>query len=122
MASFPYWYHDKLSLTANASGSIVVSAGIGESLVLKNLRFTSTGAFSITDIRDSAGRRYSNCSASEPILSTSLLKAGTANFGIFEFPTGLVVNPNTTLYFDVLDTSGSTNALDFYFECERIVP
>lgn len=111
MPERPFHFVDKVILAANSTGSLSFAVSAGEQFYGKRLWIVSTAAFSIQDIRDNAGRRYSNCSAAEPILSTMLDIPQTVGQGMLWFGVELHIEPSGIVYFDLLDTSGAPNTV-----------
>ena len=101
---------DEKSLSANGSDSLGIDVAAGKTFVINRITFDSTGAFKITDIRDTAtGYHYISGD-----LHSSLLK-NKANANVIEIDPPITVSGSTTLIFDITDTSGSTNAIKMAF-------
>lgn len=111
MPERPFWFSAKVVLVANSTGSLIWSISAGEEFFGRKIWLVSTAAFSIEDIRDNAGRRYSNCSAADPILSTMLNKPQVVGEGLLWFVGDIHMEPSGILYFDLKDTSGSGNTV-----------
>ncbi len=111
MPERPFWHSDVVVLAANSTGTLQFKESASEEFFGRELWIVSTGAFSITDIRDNAGLRYSNCSNAEPILSTMLDKPQTAGWGIKVFPDEMHIPPSGEFYIDLLDTSTAENTV-----------
>lgn len=111
MPERPFLFSDVIVLAANSTGSLQFQVPAGETFKGKELWIVSTGAFSIEDIRDNSGQRFSNCSAAEPILSTMLDKPQTVGQGILAFPVPLDIEPSGIFYIDLKDTSGAPNTV-----------
>lgn len=111
MPERPFWLIDKVVLAANSTGSLAYQVSAGEEFFGKKLWIVSTAAFSIEDVRDNSGRRYSNCSASDPILSTMLDKPQTTGQGLLWFGVELHMEPSAIFYIDLKDTSGAQNTV-----------
>lgn len=109
-------------LTANGTGSLSYQAGNGEQMQIQNFNFIATGAFSIVGIRDSDGTPLSNCSASNPILSTMVQNSANANRSIDRFLEKLLIDSGKFIIIDLLDTSGAGNTVRFLFEGLRTTP
>ena len=112
----PYWFVDKVTLGANATGTAEFRVDEGTAFKAKKLWIVSTGAFDITGIRDNRGNHYTNASSTEPIPSTALNKPQTAGEGVGEFPLELELAGGDVLYIDFKDTSGSSNTLNIILE------
>lgn len=111
MPERPFFFNDKVVLAANSTGSLIYQISAAEEFFGKKIWIVSTAAFSIEDIRDNAGRRYSNCSAADPILSTMLNKPQATGEGLLWFGVDLHMEPSGIFYIDLKDTSGSTNTV-----------
>ena len=111
MPERPFWFSAKAVLAANSTGSLIWTISAAEEFFGRKIWLVSTGAFSIEDIRDNAGRRYSNCSAADPILSTMLNKPQIVGEGLLWFVGDLHMDPSGILYFDLKDTSTATNTV-----------
>jgi hypothetical protein len=113
MAARSFIYTDSVSVSGNASGTIVIAQGATEKGEIRSIIFDSTGAFQIEEIRDSSGTPYTNASSADPIPST-LLKASTnMTTGKIDLPVPIALSPNLILYITVKDTSGSSNTIRF---------
>lgn len=99
--------------TCNANGTVTLSyqASNQERFEFSEIIQDSTGIFDITDIRDSSGRHYTNASASNPIDSTFIQDTDNEYNSISVLPIPLVLDKGKTLYFDVKDTSTSSNVI-----------
>lgn len=111
MATRPFFLQLTKVLTANASGTPSFLAPPDETYTFNQIRLISTGAFDITDIKDSAGKHYTNASVSEPIKSTHFQSGASPNIGFQELAADLVLKGNLALYFDLKDTSGAGNTI-----------
>lgn len=115
MAQYPYQLVLSSTLAALATGTMNYPIPNNEGLQLGQLYFVSTGAFSITDIRDSAGKHYTNASPSNPIPSTLLQNAQTAYESLRNLPIPIVIEGGKTLYVDIVDTSNAPNTVKLLF-------
>lgn len=111
MPERPFWHTQVVVLAANSTGTLQFKESAGEEFFGDEVWLVSTGAFSIEDIRDNAGLRYSNCSSPKPILSTMLDKPQTAGQGILKFPGKIHIPPSGELYIDLKDTSTAENTV-----------
>jgi hypothetical protein len=116
MPDIPYIAHDTVALAASSTGSAIFSCGLSEQLRIKRLWITSTAAFELYDIRDSAGFHYTNASESEAIPSAALMKPQTVGSGVGIFEVELVVGANVTLYIDLKDVSAAPNTIKIQLE------
>lgn len=112
MATFPFFLQFQYVLTANGTGTVQYPVPPNEKLELSELRFVSTGAFSVTDIRDSTGKHFTNASSAVPILSTLLQNAQNGYISAKDFDVPLEVGGNVTFYMDLKDTSGAGNTVN----------
>ena len=112
MAQIPFAV--PLSATLAANGSIDLSYQIPNTWKLHvNKWFQhSTGAFSIYDIRDSTGKRYTNASVTVPILNTFIQDPTTQNRGFKDWSLEFYIDGNLTFSISVKDTTGSTNTIN----------
>ena len=95
---------DEVSLSGNGSDSLGIDISAGKTFTISKITFDSTGAFKITDVRDSAtGYHYISGS-----LHSTLLK-NLANANVVEIDPPIVVAGASTLVFDVIDESGAAN-------------
>lgn len=109
MAEIPFLMLLDVTLTANGTGTGTYTVPQNESLELKQWGFSSTGAFEITDIRDSAGRHYTNASATSAIPSAVLPSGANNNNSIKDFPIPLEMKGGIIFYVDFKDTSAAGN-------------
>lgn len=92
----------------------------GQEYIFEDIVHVSTGIFDLIDIVDSDGWRYTNAIQSSGLKNT-LLKDGADDFhGINPFNTPIVIGGGKTLYFEVLDTSTSSNTINFALSGTRI--
>lgn len=105
---------------ASSTGTASYLVPEGESYRFKDWRWTSTGAFTLTGIRDSNGQFYSNASPAVGILSTHLQSPASANIGIQGFGMPLELKGSVQLLFDFLDTSGAGNTIRATIIAERV--
>ena len=97
---------ETLSLSANSSGTASFSVPEGKKWEISKLTWSSTGAFKITDIRDTAVGYHYN---SNDLPSVTLKNRNTGN--IVEFEPKPVCTGATRLVFEVTDTSGAANTV-----------
>jgi len=95
------------SLSANGTGTISIDVSAGRVFRAKKVTFNSTGAFSITEIKDSAANF--NYVAGE-LKSTTLKNKANAN--VFELDPPIEITGDSSLVFNLKDTSGSSNTID----------
>lgn len=84
-----------------------------EDFEIEEIRFIADAAFSVTDISDSGGIRYSNATSSNPIPSTLLQNAANDFLSFGKFTVPLLVRGSMYIQFNLLDTSGTTNDVWF---------
>jgi hypothetical protein len=111
MATIPYLLQMQVVLAGNGAGSLSFTVPNNEKLTLEDWIFSSTGVFSITGIRITGGNNISNAGANLAIPSSHLQLTGTNNNGIKKFPIPLVLEGGSTLYIDLVDTSGAGNTV-----------
>lgn len=119
MALIPFTLILQAVLTNGGTATVSYPVPPGETLLIKDMVFASTGAFNIYGIRDSSGRNYTNASLSVEIPSTVLASGANNNNHIPPFDIPLIVEGSTTIYFDLEDTSGAGNTVDLVFTCHR---
>ena len=120
MASeFPYILTLQAVLTASATATLSYPMPNNETLELNSIRFVSTGGFSITDIRDSSGKHYTNASPAAPILSTALQDARNNFDSLERFEVPIVQDGGKTFYIDIIDTSGAGNTVRLFLTGKR---
>jgi len=95
------------SLSANGSGTIPIDISAGRTFIIKRITFNSTGAFSITEIKDTAAN-YNYVSGT---LKSTCLK-NKANAQVFEVDPPIEITGDSDLVFNITDTSGSSNTVD----------
>ena len=115
----PFFALFRFSLAGNAQGTAQYTVPVGEQLTLKDMVFSSTGAFSITNIRDASGKSYTNASPTTPIPSTIFPSGGNNNNSIKGFDPELVIEGGNILYIDVVDSSGSANTINIVFSGQK---
>lgn len=122
MSEFPYLLQLAAVLTNGGTGTVSYTVPANEELDLFQLFAVATGAFSITDVRDSAGNHYTNAAAANPIPST-LLSTPTNNYNVFQdFPVPIHIEGAKIIYIDVIDTSGAGNTVRMMLPGKRTTP
>ena len=95
------------TLSANGTGTIYFDVSSGRVFRVKRVTFNSTGSFSITEIKDTAANY--NYVAGE--LKSTVLK-NKANANVFELDPPIEITGDSSLVFNLKDTSGSSNTVD----------
>ncbi len=95
------------TLSANGSGTISIDVSAGRTFVINRITFNSTGTFNITEIKDTA-ENYNYVTGS---LKSATLK-NKANANVIEIDPPITVTGDSSLVFNITDTSGSTNTVD----------
>lgn len=111
----------KTALLANSTATVSYAVPPAEDLYLEDMRVASTGAFSITNIRNSNGRPYTNASSATTIPSTLLAFGNTNTQGFTEFSVPLLIAGSETILFDLIDTSGAGNSVSILISCNRLI-
>lgn len=109
----PYLLAISATLNANGTGTLQYTVPPNEKLMVDELYFVSTGAFSITDIRVSGGHVITNAGANNPIPSTMLGLSSNENNTLQKLKLPITLNGGQVLYIDLLDTSGAGNTVRF---------
>jgi len=119
---FPYLLYLEQVLTSGGTGSVSYTVPANEKLELHELYVASTGAFEITDIRDSSGKHYTNASLAFGIPS-SLLSRASNNYNVFKvFPVPVLLDGALIIYWDLFDTSGAGNTVGLLIPGIRFTP
>jgi hypothetical protein len=122
MAEFPYLLYLEQVLTAGGVGTPSYTVPANEKLEISQLFVASTGTFEITDLRDSAGKHYTNASLSTGIQSGLLARAAN-NYNVFiDFPVPIILEGALIIYVDLFDTSGAGNTIGLLLPGKRITP
>lgn len=121
MAVRPFWFCDTVELLAGGSGTAVFRVSAGETARFKKLRYSSTGTFRLTSIRDSTAKQYSDTSISDPIVSDVLARGQVDGNPLDEFSPPIELKGDINLLFDLQDTSGSANTVRLYIIGEKEV-
>lgn len=111
MANIPFLIVMQEALAANATGTLSYQVATNEEFTIKEWRQVSTGSFNIRRIYDSRGFNYSNATANEAISQAFMADAADQNNGLKTPPLDLVITGGSTIYFDVIDTSGAPNTV-----------
>lgn len=98
-------------LGALGQDTLQYSPGPTETFYIKEWRFISTGTFNIIDVRNSEQFKYTQCSVTNPILSTMVQNPTNAFLAFKEFDPPLMIEPSQTFSVDVVDTSGAGNTV-----------
>lgn len=119
MATIPFLLQGRVVLTALGTGTFQYPVPQGEKVRIRDLVYSSTGTFGVTDIRTSDGRHYTNASGSAPIPS-AVLANGANNFNnVRDFEPDLAVEGGSILYIDLVDTSNAGNTVNLTMNSER---
>ncbi len=119
MADRSYMLILQLVLAANGTGTLQFPMPQGEFLELDQMVFSSTGAFAITDIRDSSGNHFTNASVAVALPSTVLASGANNNNALKDFFKNIFIDGGNILYVDVKDTSGAGNTVNLAFMGRR---
>lgn len=107
-------------LTALAAGGLQYSVSQGEDFEIDEIYFSSTGAFSITDFKDSTGWRYSNASPTNPLTSALMQNAANSNNSWRKFTPPMIIKGSTALELSVVDTSNAGNTIRVLLSGRRV--
>ena len=107
------------TLTADGTGTASYSVSNQEHFEVERIMFASTGAFSLTGIRDNAGNIYSNIDSTDPLPSTLLSSGANGNNHIGDFPTPIIVQGGGQVSIDLLDTSSAGNTVRIFLIGKR---
>lgn len=119
MPTHPFLLVMNVVLNSNGTGTMTYAVPPAEDLYIRDLAFVSSGAFSITNIRNSNGRIYSNTSTNNPIVSTMLANGNTNVQRFSEFDEPLVIMGSESIIIDFADTSGASNTVRVLMNCTR---
>src|SRR6185369_2287756 len=115
MTEIPYLLLAKVTLASNGQGTFTYPVPQGQTLTLREMYFSSTGAFSVIGLYDANGINYSNVSSSAGIPSTVLASGANNNNALKDLIPDLVVVGGNQINLLLLDTSGSGNTVNFVF-------
>lgn len=119
MANIPFLVVLQEAAAANSTATLSYQVATNEEFTVKEWRQVSTGAFSIRRIYDSRGFNYSNANTSEPLVQFFISDAADQNNGLKNPPMDLVIPGGSTIYFDVIDTSGAPNTITLVLSAIR---
>lgn len=112
MADRLFWATVRFSLTGNGQATLGYDVSAGQEFEIHRLAHVSTGAFSILDIADQRGNRFTNASSSQPLSQNIIPDLDTDNNNPMTLPEPLRIQGNNGLNLTLLDTSGSSNTVD----------
>lgn len=107
----PYTFPRQVILTANNSGNIIIINSLSLTFRAHRWIWKSTGIFNLVDISINNSTHLTDASVSNPINSAFLQQQASPNFNWDRFEIELIVNPQETLQFAVVDTSGAGNTV-----------
>lgn len=113
MSEYPFHQLQTITLAGNGTGTILTTVSQNESFEIEEIMVVSTGAFSITGIRDTSNIQYSNAASGLTIPSTLMVDAATDFSNTLKFNPGLLIEKGRQLAIDLVDTSGSSNTVKF---------
>ncbi len=119
MATRPYLLLLQSIMAGNGTGTVSYPVPSGEYLTVEQLVFQSTGAFWITDIRDSEGNHYTNASQAVGIPSAVLASSANNNNAVEVLAEPLAIQGGGILYIDLLEKSGSGNTVTLLLSGHR---
>lgn len=107
----PYLLLAPVTLAANGQNTFNYPVPQGQKLYIKQLFFTSTGAFKLVGLSDAAGTNYTNVTPASGIPSTLLASGSNNNNAVIDFEPELIIEGGNQLNITLLDTSNSTNTV-----------
>lgn len=122
MAEQPYILIEQAVLTGNGTGTVSYTVSNQERLRIYEIFQQATGAFNITDIRDSTGNHFTNASANVEIPSILIASGANGYNHLGKFPIPIELAGGVTIYIDLEDTSGSGNTIDIIAMCVQDYP
>lgn len=109
MAFRPYFLLGYESVAGSATETLTIEIGATEHFVASAIRIKSTGAFDLVKLTDQGGMPYTNATSTK-MIDSDLLTAATKNrYHEIVLPTPWDLKPETTLSFEITDTSATTN-------------
>lgn len=115
----PLYLYNRVTLGANGRGTITLQGGEGETFTLNKVFFNSTGAFRVIRFRTSSGSEYISDQNGNGIPSTFFSGNSQPLEGVSTLPVPVDIAPAELLYFEVQDSSGSTNTVDVLLVGQR---
>jgi hypothetical protein len=116
MASYPYVVQRAVVIAAAGGvGSCQIPVPTQQSIIIKQMIWTSTGIWGLFEISNSNGRKYTDCSQAVSIPSTSFQNGGSPNIGVLVWPYEIDLVGNDILNFSFLNTSGGANTIQLTF-------
>lgn len=119
MATFPFFDVLNVTLASGGTATVTVSVPAGEVRTVYGLRIKSAGAFSITGIRDSRGRTYTNAAGGNRMPDEFFANVADGYNGLLEFRIPITLQGNIDFMLDLVDTSASSNALTIVTDTVR---
>ncbi len=119
MPTRPFWFTDTIALGASAAGDAILTVSSGETGRIRRILFESTGAFSITGLKDATGLAFSDARASDPIPSAALVIDQLDLAGVQHFDPPLELEGPNQLTLSLLDTSAAPNTVRVIAEGEK---
>lgn len=98
-------------LTSGAQGSLFYTVPNTEKISISKLIFSSTGAWSLLDFRDTTGKHYTNAGSSNPVPSAVFPSGANNNNALWDFGIDLELAPGVGFTIDIIDTSGAGNTV-----------
>jgi len=117
----PYLLYLETALTSNGTATLSYSVPPSEDLSIVEFTFSSTGAFGITNLRNSNGRIYSNTSSAKYIPSAHLALGNTNQQRFYQLVVPLLIRGSEQLIVELIDTSGSANTVKLTLNCSRML-
>lgn len=101
-----------ITLAANSQGTLQYVVPQTATLHVKGWIWKSAGAFNIVGIQDNTGIQFTNATQTVAIDSDFLPRKDTPNDWMFQFPLEILLIGGKSLNINLIDTSGSTNAVE----------
>lgn len=115
----PIYLYNQVTLGANGRGTITLQGGEGETITIRRIYMESTGDFRLLRVRTSGGADYVSDQNGNGIPSLFFTQIVQTNEGVSTLVEPISIAPAELLYFEVQDTSGSTNQVWLLLVGER---
>jgi hypothetical protein len=119
MATTPFLIYLEAAAAGNGQVTLSYTVNMGEKITILDVLQDGTGEFLIQEIRTGGALRYTDRGTSQGIPRSVFKELAQPNLGFdfMEYP--LVVVGNQEIFFDCLDTSGSSNTIRIVLKCHR---
>lgn len=104
----------EFNLTSGSTETAQYTVGAGNTLTIERIQQANDGTFDILDIFDTAGNRYTNANADNPISGNAFPDVDADNNNPADLARPIVIEGNVSFGFTIKDTSAGVNVVQIF--------